>query len=149
VKARDPVIVLAEMDEIGLGKVEGDPIEAMEEVLDWDNRVGFVDRYIDLPFDLSGRHLHRHCSGLLPRPRERCANSWSRSALPATRPRRRSASRRRSCCRASSRTTGWPDGIEFTDEGLLFLAYGYARDAGVGMQCAVPWRRCCVPAHAP
>src|SRR5690606_5398793 len=51
---RDPLMVLQEMDEIGLGKVEGDPIEAMEEVLDWENRVGFVDRYIDLPMDLSG-----------------------------------------------------------------------------------------------
>src|SRR5690606_15540453 len=30
---RDPLIVLQEMDEIGLGKVEGDPIEAMEELL--------------------------------------------------------------------------------------------------------------------
>jgi ATP-dependent Lon protease len=41
------------MDEIGLGKVEGDPIEALEEVLDWEGRVGFVDRYLDLPYDLS------------------------------------------------------------------------------------------------
>ncbi|HEX9105663.1 MAG TPA: LON peptidase substrate-binding domain-containing protein, partial [Longimicrobiales bacterium] len=38
VGVRDPVIVLAEMDEIGLGKVEGDPIEAMEDVLSWDGR---------------------------------------------------------------------------------------------------------------
>src|SRR5688572_24244238 len=52
VGVRDAVIVLQEMDEIGLGKVEGDPIESMEEVLDWESREGFVDRYLDLPFDL-------------------------------------------------------------------------------------------------
>ncbi|HSL69083.1 MAG TPA: LON peptidase substrate-binding domain-containing protein, partial [Longimicrobiales bacterium] len=53
VGVRDPVFMLQEMDEIGLGKVEGDPIEAMEEVLEWEGREGFLDRYLDLPFDLT------------------------------------------------------------------------------------------------
>src|SRR5690606_26077852 len=53
VGVRDAVLILEEMDEIGLGKIDGDPIEAMEEVLAWNGRSAFVDRYIDLPFDLS------------------------------------------------------------------------------------------------
>src|SRR5690606_20378564 len=52
VGARDPVMLLAEMDEIGLGKVDGEPIEAMEEILEWEGRSQFVDRYLDLPVDL-------------------------------------------------------------------------------------------------
>src|SRR5690606_42131114 len=41
------------MDQIGLGKVDGDPIEALEEALDWEGRKQFVDRYLDIPFDLT------------------------------------------------------------------------------------------------
>src|SRR5690606_14244563 len=53
VEVRDPVFVFEEMDQIGLGKVEGDPIEAMEQALTWNGRAEFVDRYIDIEFDLS------------------------------------------------------------------------------------------------
>src|SRR5690606_29344137 len=53
VGVRDPVFLLEEMDQIGLGKVDGDPIEALEEALDWEGRKQFVDRYLDIPFDLT------------------------------------------------------------------------------------------------
>ncbi|HUE77351.1 MAG TPA: endopeptidase La [Longimicrobiales bacterium] len=49
----DPVVVLEEVDLIGVGKVEGDPVEALEEALDWEGRDGFVDRYLDVAFDFS------------------------------------------------------------------------------------------------
>src|SRR5690606_40915936 len=53
VGVRDPVFLLEEMDQVGLGKVDGDPIEALEEALTWEGRKEFVDRYLDLPFDLT------------------------------------------------------------------------------------------------
>src|SRR5690606_33895887 len=53
VGVRDPVFLLEEMDQIGLGKVDGDPIEALEEALNWEGRQQFVDRYLDIPFDLT------------------------------------------------------------------------------------------------
>jgi len=49
----DPVILLDSLDLIGAGKVEGDPVQALEEVLRWENRHAFVDRYLDIEFDLS------------------------------------------------------------------------------------------------
>ncbi|HEX8431042.1 MAG TPA: LON peptidase substrate-binding domain-containing protein, partial [Longimicrobium sp.] len=49
----DVVFFMEEMDEIGLGNVEGDPVEALEEALDPEHRGEFIDRYLDLPFDLS------------------------------------------------------------------------------------------------
>lgn len=49
----DPVYLLEEMDLIGLGNVEGDPVDALEEALDPETRDEFVDRYLDTPFDLS------------------------------------------------------------------------------------------------
>src|SRR5690606_8140299 len=53
VGVRDPVFLLEEMDQVGLGKVDGDPVEALEEILEWDGRRQFVDRYLDVPFDLT------------------------------------------------------------------------------------------------
>jgi ATP-dependent Lon protease len=53
VGVRDPVLVLEELDLIGAGKVEGDPAEALEEALRWHHRDAFVDRYLDVEFDLS------------------------------------------------------------------------------------------------
>src|SRR5690606_9822533 len=52
VEVNDPVLLLEEMDEIGLGKVEGDPIEAMEEALQWEGRSDFTDRYLGVTFPL-------------------------------------------------------------------------------------------------
>lgn len=49
----DPVLLLEELDLTGAGKVEGDPVEALEESLRWHDRRAFLDRYLDVPFDLS------------------------------------------------------------------------------------------------
>jgi ATP-dependent Lon protease len=49
----DPVLLLESLDLIGVGKVEGDPAQALEEALLWTNRDAFVDRYLDVELDLS------------------------------------------------------------------------------------------------
>ncbi|HEX2166043.1 MAG TPA: S16 family serine protease [Longimicrobiales bacterium] len=129
---RDPLMVLQEMDEIGLGKVEGDPIEAMEEVLDWDNRVGFIDRYIDLPVDMSDVLFIAVAQDFYRVPRD-LRELMVEIRIAGYTPEEKVEIARQKLLPKLIAEHGLSDEIQFNDEGLSFLAYGYARDAGVAM----------------
>jgi ATP-dependent Lon protease len=129
---RDPIILLQEMDEIGLGKVEGDPIEAMEEVLEWETRTNFIDRYIDMPFDLSDVLFIATAQDFYRVPRN-LRELMVEIRIAGYTPEEKVAIARERLLPKLVAEHGLSDDIDFSDQALSFLAYGYARDAGVAM----------------
>ena len=127
----DPVFLLEEMDEIGLGKVEGDPIEAMEEALQWDDRTAFVDRYLDVPIDLTQSLFVATAQDFFRVPRD-LRDLMVEIRLAGYTPEEKVAiARERSIPELIEEHGLRSDDVAFDDETLMYVARGYARDAGM------------------
>lgn len=128
---RGPVLLLEELDEIGLGNVQGDPVEAMEEVLALENRERFEDRYLDVPLDLSEVFLIGSAADFYRVPRD-LRNLFVEVRIAGYTPEEKVEIAREWLFPRIVREHGLdPAGVTVSDETLLFLTRGYARDAGV------------------
>ncbi|HET6231727.1 MAG TPA: endopeptidase La [Longimicrobiaceae bacterium] len=130
--ARDAVFLLEELDEVGLGSVEGDPVEALEEALDPDNRDEFVDQYLDAQFDLSDVFFIGTAADFYRIPRD-LRNLFIEIRIAGYTPEEKIAIAREWLLPRIVAENGLAvEDVQVSDETLLFLTRGYARDAGVG-----------------
>lgn len=130
VKTRAPVFMIDEVDKMG-ASFQGDPSSALLEVLDPEQNVAFRDHYLDLPFDLSGilfiltantldsipgplrdRAEIIHLSGYINSEKLEIAKNY---LVP----------------RSIDRNGLKKRQVAFGAKELLFIADGYAREAGV------------------
>lgn len=129
----DPVLILEEIDLIGLGKVEGDPIEVMEEALQWENRGEFTDRYLNLPFDLRNTLFIATAQDFYRIPRHLRDLMLEIRIAGYTPEEKREIARERMLPRLIKEHGLEPDDVSFSDDVLFHLARGYARDSGLGL----------------
>ena len=129
---RDPVFLLEELDEVGLGNVEGDPVEALEETLDPDSRDAFTDHYLEVPFDLSEVFFIGSAADFYRIPRD-LRDYFIEIRIAGYTPEEKIAIAREWLFPRIVAEHGLdPADVEVSDDTLLFLTRGYARDSGVG-----------------
>jgi ATP-dependent Lon protease len=133
VEVADPVLLLEEMDEIGLGKVEGDPIETMEEALRWDGRNDFTDRYLDIAFPLGDVLFVATAQDFYRIPRDLRKLMVEIRIAGYTPEEKVDIVRERLLARLVEEHGLEPGDVAFDDEALSFLTRSYARDAGLGL----------------
>jgi ATP-dependent Lon protease len=131
VQTRDPILMIDEIDKMSGGGPSGDPTAAMLEVLDPSQNNGFVDHYLNLPFDLSSTLFVCTANNLydIPAPlrdrmevikiagytvEEKVEIAW-RYLLP----------------RLLEEHGITDKDIQFTDESLSFISSRYSREAGL------------------
>ncbi|MQA92346.1 MAG: endopeptidase La [Gemmatimonas sp.] len=129
---RDPVFLLEELDLIGLGNVEGDPIEAMEEVLDPETRPHFIDRYLDVTFDLSDTLFIVTANDFYRVPRNLREFLIEIRIAGYTSEEKVEIAREQLLPRLAGEHGLAEDDVDVVDDTLLLLTRGYARDSGLG-----------------
>jgi ATP-dependent Lon protease len=128
----DPVYLLEEIDLIGLGNVEGDPVEALEELIDPELRTEFVDRYLDTGFDLSETILIATANDFFRVPRN-LREHLIEIRIAGYTPEEKVTIARDRLMPRFAREHGLEEAdLEVPDDTLLFLTRGYARDSGLG-----------------
>src|SRR5690606_28744804 len=129
---RDPIYLLEEMDLVGIGNVEGDPVEALEELLDPELRSDFVDRYLDIGFDLTDTIFIATANDFYRIPRN-LREFLIEIRIAGYTPEEKVAIAREQLLPKLIKDHGLePEEFEISDETLILLTRGYARDAGLG-----------------
>ena len=129
----DPVIVLEEIDQVGLGNVDGDPVAALEEIVEWRGRTEFVDRYLDVPIDLTNALFIATAQDFMRIPvdlREHMVEIRLGGYTPEEKV---EIARKRLLPELVAENGLERKDLRFPRQALYFLARGYARDSGLGL----------------
>ncbi|MCI0436273.1 MAG: LON peptidase substrate-binding domain-containing protein [Gemmatimonadetes bacterium] len=131
VRVADPVFLFEEADAIGAGNSDGDPVEAIEELLDGEARSAFVDRYLDVPFDLSHVFFVAVAQDFHKIPRNLRARMFEIRIAGYTPEEKIEIAKRRLIPRLIHEHGLRRRDVRFPKSGLRALAHGYARDSGL------------------
>jgi ATP-dependent Lon protease len=127
---RNPVFMLDELDKIG-ADFRGDPASAMLEVLDPRQNNAFVDRYLDVPFDLS-QVIFIGTANYIDGVPEPLRDRIEVISLPGYTEREKLEIAKRYLIRRQLEENGLkPDQCEFQDEAIRRIINDYTHEAGV------------------
>ncbi len=127
---RNPVLMLDEIDKIG-ADFRGDPASALLEVLDPRQNNAFVDRYLDVPFDLS-QIIFIATANYIDAVPEPLRDRMEVISLPGYTEREKLEIARRYLVRRQLEENGLkPEQCEWEEEALRFVISDYTREAGV------------------
>ncbi|MCX7656418.1 MAG: endopeptidase La [Treponemataceae bacterium] len=130
VKTKDPVFMIDEIDKMG-SSFQGDPSSALLEVLDPEQNYSFRDHYLDLPFDVSHVFFIVTANTLdtIPLP---LLDRMEVIQLPGyIDVEKLEIARQYLIPRSLERNGLKKTQVRYTRDALLFIANGYAREAGV------------------
>jgi ATP-dependent Lon protease len=130
VKTRDPVFMIDEIDKMG-ASYQGDPASALLEVLDPEQNSSFRDHYLDLPFDISHIFFIVTANTLdtIPLP---LIDRMEIIQLPGYIDMEKLEIAKRYLVPKSLEKNGLKKNqVKYSRESLLYIANGYAREAGV------------------
>ncbi len=130
VKSKAPVFMIDEVDKMGQS-YQGDPSSALLEVLDPEQNVSFRDHYLDLPFDLSNILFILTANTLdsIPGPLLDRAEVIQLSGYIDTE--KLEIAKKYLIPRSLDKSGLKKRQVKYSNESLLFIANGYAREAGV------------------
>ena len=127
---RNPVFMLDEIDKIG-ADFRGDPASAMLEVLDPRQNNAFVDRYLDVPFDLS-QVIFIGTANYIDAVPEPLRDRIEVISLPGYTEREKLEIAKRYLVRRQLEENGLkPEQCEFQEEGIRRIINDYTHEAGV------------------
>jgi len=127
---RNPVFMLDEIDKLGTD-FRGDPASALLEVLDPRQNNTFVDRYLDLPFDLS-QIIFIATANYIDGIPEPMRDRMEVISLPGYTERAKQKIARRYLLRRQLEENGLkPEQCEWQEEALRYVINDYTREAGV------------------
>jgi ATP-dependent Lon protease len=127
---RNPVMMLDEIDKLGTD-FRGDPASALLEVLDPRQNNAFVDRYLDVPFDLSQVIFIATANYVegIPGP---LLDRMEVISLPGYTEREKVEIARKNLARRQLEENGLkPEQCEWTEEALRLVVADYTHEAGV------------------
>ena len=127
---RNPVFMLDEIDKIG-ADFRGDPASALLEVLDPRQNNAFVDRYLDVPFDLS-QVIFIGTANYIDGVPEPLRDRIEVISLPGYTEREKLEIAKRYLVRRQLEENGLkPEQVEWQDEALRRIINDYTHEAGV------------------